>query len=222
MTNSPKHPEDDELIADEFDCLQERLGQIEELLVQEFRACQALHSLTREERQALSNGDVSRLAGMVEVKEALLDQLGWIEDERRQITMAISPNLQNQIAGEYERDPVGERCGIQWVPARNQNPENRLPSLSEILKVLQTPQARPVVAQLACQLDRLQEGILALALSVREMNSVNLALASAAIERADAVQAFLLNLMPPAAGYQPPGAPRRSQAGLARDIDHKT
>jgi len=61
----------------------EHLRAFESLLVKEFRACQALFGLTREERQVLSRIDVPRLLELAERKEALLDQLGKLEDTRR-------------------------------------------------------------------------------------------------------------------------------------------
>ena len=61
----------------------EHLRAFESLLVKEFRACQTLFSLTREERQALSRSDVPRLLELAKSKEILLDQLGKLEDSRR-------------------------------------------------------------------------------------------------------------------------------------------
>jgi flagellar biosynthesis/type III secretory pathway chaperone len=61
----------------------EHLRAFESLLGKEFRACQTLDSLTREERQALSRSDVPRLLELAERKEILLDQLGKLEDARR-------------------------------------------------------------------------------------------------------------------------------------------
>ncbi|PWH18095.1 MAG: hypothetical protein DDG59_06945 [Anaerolineae bacterium] len=66
---------------------------LEELLVQEFRACQSLHQLTKEERQALSKNDLSSLEVILEQKEVVLDELGQIEDRRRMVTQ----NLGDQV-----------------------------------------------------------------------------------------------------------------------------
>jgi flagellar biosynthesis/type III secretory pathway chaperone len=54
-------------------------------------------------------------------------------------------------------------------------------------------------------LNRLREGILVLTTELRDMNSVNKALANAAMERVDAVRMFLLNLQSPSTGYGPEG-----------------
>ena len=53
--------------------LQEHLTTLENVLVREFRACQTLHSLTKEERLVLSSDDISGLLNLVEQKEAVLD-----------------------------------------------------------------------------------------------------------------------------------------------------
>jgi flagellar biosynthesis/type III secretory pathway chaperone len=168
----------------------ELLSTLEELLVKEFRACQSLHTLTRAERQALSqplsSGDIHRLCGLVEEKEVLLDQLGQLEDERRML--------------------VGEIAAQTGLRAEQ-------PTLAELLEFLKVPEAG--------RISRLRDGILTLSANVREMTSGNLALAGTALERADAVQAFLLNLYRPPDGYLPPGAPARPAASLAWEVDHK-
>jgi flagellar biosynthesis/type III secretory pathway chaperone len=61
------------------------INTLEDLLVQEFRTCQSIHELTKEERQALSRQDIQSLSNIVEQKEVLLDELGQIEDRRRMI-----------------------------------------------------------------------------------------------------------------------------------------
>ena len=57
----------------------------EGLLVKEFRACQALLSLTKEERQALSRGDVASLLNLAECKENLLDRLERLDETRHKL-----------------------------------------------------------------------------------------------------------------------------------------
>ncbi len=66
---------------------------LEDLLVQEFRTCQSLHQLTREEREALSKNDLAALEIILEQKEVVLDELGQIEDRRRMVTQ----NLGDQV-----------------------------------------------------------------------------------------------------------------------------
>jgi flagellar biosynthesis/type III secretory pathway chaperone len=61
----------------------EHLRTFEGLLVKEFRSYQTLFNLTLEERQSLSRSDVARLLALAEHKEALLDQLGRLEESRR-------------------------------------------------------------------------------------------------------------------------------------------
>jgi len=59
------------------------LPQLEGILVNEFRTCQSLYTLVRQERNLLTNGDVEALNDLIEEKEILLDELGQIEENRR-------------------------------------------------------------------------------------------------------------------------------------------
>jgi hypothetical protein len=70
-----------------------RLTTLEELLVREFRACQVIHALTREERQALTRNDTRAVSAAVEEKEALLDELGQVEDQRRMLAQELAREL---------------------------------------------------------------------------------------------------------------------------------
>ncbi len=79
---------------------------LEDLLVQEFRACQSLHQLTQEERQALSKNDLSRLEVILEQKEVVLDELGQIEDRRRMVTQ----NLGDQIGLQHTNPTITAIC----------------------------------------------------------------------------------------------------------------
>ena len=63
---------------------------LEDLLVKEFRACQLIHHISKEERQALSKNDVQSLEKIVEQKEVALDELGQIEDKRRMTVQDLS------------------------------------------------------------------------------------------------------------------------------------
>jgi hypothetical protein len=69
------------------------LTTLEELLVREFRACQVIHALTREERQALTRNDTRAVSAAVEEKEALLDELGQVEDQRRMLAQDLAHEL---------------------------------------------------------------------------------------------------------------------------------
>ena len=55
------------------------LHELEGLFISEFRACQAIYQLTADERRALSEGDVARLAELTGHKENQLDKLSWLE-----------------------------------------------------------------------------------------------------------------------------------------------
>jgi hypothetical protein len=69
---------------------QELQGSLEDLLVREFRACQALCAFTKEERTALTLDDVTELAALVEKKEALLDEIGLVEESRRTVVQELA------------------------------------------------------------------------------------------------------------------------------------
>jgi flagellar biosynthesis/type III secretory pathway chaperone len=78
-----------------------------------------------------------------------------------------------------------------------ENGLGRMPSLVELFPYLESEDV--------AMLNRLREGILVLTTELRDMNGVNKALASAAMERVDAVRMFLLNLQSPSTGYSPEG-----------------
>jgi flagellar biosynthesis/type III secretory pathway chaperone len=66
---------------------------LEDLLVNEFRACQSILSLTRDERQVLTRNEFATLPAVVEQKEALLDELSQIEDQRRMVAHELAQKL---------------------------------------------------------------------------------------------------------------------------------
>lgn len=143
----------------EMERLQEQLTALEDLLVKEFRACQALHALTKEERQALTAGDTDILSRLVEQKEAQLDEMSDLEGKRRSLVQEL-----NRLLG-LNQDTA---------------------TLTDLLAAL------PVES--SGRLSRLGEGILTLLVDVRDLTHGNRAIASTAMERAEAIQAFLLSL----------------------------
>jgi flagellar biosynthesis/type III secretory pathway chaperone len=91
--------------------------------------------------------------------------------------------------------------------------ESALPTVSEVVPILGGPVSE--------RLMRIQEGILALGSEIKILNRSNLALAQAALEWADATQAFLLSLYQPELdNYQPPGKYPRSDAAV-RSFDQR-
>lgn len=66
-----------------MDICPELFNGLEDLLVREFRTCQALHKLTRQERDAIAKQDARLLLALVIEKEALLDELERLEEARR-------------------------------------------------------------------------------------------------------------------------------------------
>jgi flagellar biosynthesis/type III secretory pathway chaperone len=74
---------------------EERLAlliKLEDLLVQEFRTCQKVLSLTHDERQAIASRQPARLSALVEEKEVLLDEFTQTEDRRRAVVQKIKQN----------------------------------------------------------------------------------------------------------------------------------
>lgn len=85
----------------------EELIELEQLLVRQFRGLQELVQLTRAERELLLKGgtDIMRV---VEDKEALLDQLSLMEDNRRKLAqdMALAYGLHS------DQTSIGELCAV--------------------------------------------------------------------------------------------------------------
>jgi hypothetical protein len=97
-----------------------RLRAVENLLVSQFRAFQALARLASEEREALVKGDVPRLLCLAEQKEALLDRLAGLTEARRQL-------------GLPARDGNGE---VQAFSAGDEDAAERLRRLEEGARIL--------------------------------------------------------------------------------------
>ena len=98
---------------------QELQANLEDLLVREFRACQGLSAYTKEERAALTSNNVEKLSELVDKKEALLDEIGMVEESRRSVVESLAreigqagkcstltellPHLESAIAGRLSR-----------------------------------------------------------------------------------------------------------------------
>jgi hypothetical protein len=143
----------------DMEAILDQLAVLEDLLVREFRACQALHELTKDERRLLATGHVEDLMKLVERKEAQLGEMSDLEGRRQALV-----------------DDLNRSCGLQSGSA----------TLADLLRVLPPDSAG--------RLGRLGEGILTLLVDVRDMTHGNRAIATTAIERADAIQAFLLSI----------------------------
>ncbi len=161
---------------------------LEDLLVREFRVCQNLYSLTREERLLLSKNDVQALMSLVERKEALLDELGRLED-LKSMTM----------------QEMGTILGLDSKPVQSL-------TVGDIIAALDVDSAS--------RLGNLRSGILALVDQVRDLTHGNRALATTALERADALQAFLLSFYQSPTGYRPQGVSIGGEQAVAWEIDH--
>ncbi len=89
-----------------------------DLLVKEFRTCQDLHYLIREERRALLNHDQISISALVTQKQRLIDELGQLDlsvqrkiEEIGQVLVTkgyFKPPLStNKILMEYDRETSG-------------------------------------------------------------------------------------------------------------------
>ncbi len=162
------------------------VNNLEDLLVQEFRTCQTIHQLTKEERSAISKNDLNSLSSIVEQKEVMLDELGQIEDRRRMI-------VQN----------LGQEIGIS-TPS---------PSIAEI--------SQKLAADIGSRINRLREGISALADEIKIMSNGNRALALIALERIDAVQSLILDAIQPSLVYDYPGNRPKHNLDAVWDVDER-
>jgi flagellar biosynthesis/type III secretory pathway chaperone len=160
---------------------------LEDLLVREFRVCQSIFTITKDERLSLSKNDVATLSTLTEQKEALLDELGQIEDQRRMVAQELS-------------NPLGINS-----PS---------PTIADISAVLNS--------EVGSRISRLREGILALAEKTRNLTGGNHALAISALERTDALQTFLLDILKPTLFYQPPGTTSKIDPDIILGVDQRT
>ena len=69
------------------------LTSLEGILVEEFRTCQSLQGVVKQERYLLTVGDIDALNDLIEEKEILLDELGQFEEQRRMTVGKIAQNL---------------------------------------------------------------------------------------------------------------------------------
>ncbi len=159
---------------------------LEDLLVQEFRTCQTIHQLTKEERSAIAKNDLNTLSSIVEQKEVMLDELGQIEDRRRM-------TVQN----------LGNEVGLKTSS----------PTIAEISQCL--------ASDIGYRINRLREGIAALADDIKIMNSGNRALAVIALERIDALQSIILDTVQPSLIYDYPGSRSKSNQDAVWDLEQK-
>jgi flagellar biosynthesis/type III secretory pathway chaperone len=106
--------------------------------------------------------------------------------------------------------------------------ESRRSLLGRIAVAAGLPASRATLAALlpsfppesSARLTRLSQGLAALAQEIRNLTHGNQALAHFALERADALQIFLLNLHQASAGYRPPNhLPPSQEPGVSLELD---
>ncbi|MCX8023706.1 MAG: flagellar protein FlgN [Thermanaerothrix sp.] len=99
------------------------LEALEKVMVRQFNLLQELLNLTRAERDALYRNDTTLLMPLVERKEALLDQIVLLEDQRRMETERLS---------QYLRAGIGEAPSLQLLFPHIPSPRSeRIQRLSE-------------------------------------------------------------------------------------------
>lgn len=145
---------------------------------------------------------------LVELESVLVQEfrlyqrlLALAQEERRALTAAdltaLTRALQSTAAVYAQLNQLAatrSQALEHWAQARQVPPPA---SLGEML-----PRLEAAAAQ---RLNRLREGILALAQQLRDLGQGNRALAVAALERVDELRHFLLTLAQSPAGYAPPG-----------------
>ena len=123
----------------------ENLMDLESILVKQFRMLQELIEKTKVERKLLLDGD-DALMRVVEDKEALLDQLGLIEDNRRKLVqnLSLAKGLQSETTSvsellPYLQEDIAERIsrlveGITTlaIQARDLNTANQALSTTKL------------------------------------------------------------------------------------------
>jgi flagellar biosynthesis/type III secretory pathway chaperone len=87
------------------------IAALEDALVSEFHIFQNLVELSRQELDALTKRDTTTLSGLVEKKEALLDELNIFEEDRRLATedLAYLIGIKKQVTTVSELLPFLER-----------------------------------------------------------------------------------------------------------------
>ncbi len=109
------------------DTLHELLDSLEKTLVKEFLTCQKLEALTKEEQALLTAQEAGSLPALVERKEALLDEMGKLDDARRMFVGEISTMLEiKEEAPGLNSYPGHVRAGdirkIRTLERRDQDP----------------------------------------------------------------------------------------------------
>ncbi len=98
------------------------LAGLENLLVKQFRTLQDLVVVTKKEREILPKNDMEALMCVVEEKEALLDQLGLLDDARRKTIQDL----------EYELGIQNESSTLEDIfPYLDQSQANRISRLRD-------------------------------------------------------------------------------------------
>ena len=97
--------------------LEAKAKDLEETLVKQFRTVQKLLEITMKERANLLKEAGTAILTVVEEKEAVLDQLSLIEDNRRRLVqeIALDLNLHSEITSINELLPYLEPIGFLAV-----------------------------------------------------------------------------------------------------------
>lgn len=113
-------------LMDEQDQFSVNSQTLEQLLVSQFRLLQKLIEVTQKEKEALLS-EKEALMSLTEEKEALLDQLGMVDDERRKVVGDLAREL--KIPGDF--------CSVKnLIPYLDIENRNRLSRIADGISTL--------------------------------------------------------------------------------------
>lgn len=149
------------------------LNTLEDLLVKEFRACQALYNLEREEQATLLARDIPELAILVKNREVLLIELENLANAQNRIVSELIPQLglSIQVANT----------------SHNTFEAGYTPFFLDQFFAASDP-------EIARRFERLREGIFILLGKVSELSRCNRTLAAQTLSSDDQLQADLRDL----------------------------
>jgi hypothetical protein len=147
---------------------EETLNSLRTLLVQEFRTCQRIAHLLKEERGALLHGDTQEILAQSTEVNAALEELKQIDRSR----LALANR-----GGQPAKRPSKSRAKTNYHPPRTGGSSLKGPNLSK-----------------DSQMEDLEEGVKILRQQIYENVRSNTILASKALERTDAMQLYLTSL----------------------------
>jgi hypothetical protein len=148
--------------------IQDLFDTLEGVMVNSFRLCEFLYTLTKEERQALLEGKADDLMALAKRKETVVVEMESNENARGKIMVQLA-----EAAGLVAQEVT----------------------LSDLLAKHESTDIE--------QVQRLQQGILALQAEIRELNNGNYALATLNLQRLESVQGYIMGIFSTPTYYRP-------------------